>query len=85
VIENEINPQVWFGSRELAFTPKHFVLAKTKLSSESKTWILNKLSGRFSLVQCTDDFNEFILTGDNLRFPAFEDPAEAVLYELYWS
>lgn len=84
MIENEINPQVWFGSRELDFTPKHFVLAKTKLSIESKTWILNKLSGRFSLVQYTDDSTDFFITGDSC-FPAFEDPAEAVLYELYWS
>lgn len=84
MIEHEINPQVWFSNRELAFTPKHFVLTKTKLSSESKNWILNKLSGRFSLVQYLDDSTEFVLTGD-IWFPAFEDPAEAVLYELYWS
>lgn len=84
MIEHEINPQVWFGNRELTFTPKHFVLTKTKLSIESKTWIINKLSGRFSLVQYTDDSTDFILTGD-IWFPAFEDPAEAVLYELYWS
>jgi hypothetical protein len=84
-MDTTINPQVWFGIRELTFTPKHFVITKTKLSSESKTWILNKLSGRFSLVQYSDDADHpFVVTGDTW-FPAFEDPAEAVLYELYWS
>ncbi len=82
--EHEINPQLWFGTRELTHTPIHFTVAKTKLSPESKLWILNKLSGRFSSVQSVDDSTEFFITGDT-TYPAFEDPAEAVLYELYWS
>lgn len=82
--EHEINPQVWFGDRELPHTPKHFVVAKTLLTPESKLWITTKLSGRVSLVQCTDDSTDFFISSDGW-FPAFEDPAEAVLYELYWS
>lgn len=84
MIEHEINPQVWFGYRQLPYTPKHFVLAKTLLTPESKLWIITKLSGRVSIVQYTDDSTDFFITGDSY-FPAFEDPAEAVLYELYWS
>lgn len=80
----EINPQVWFGERELDYTPKHFVLTKTKLTSESKVWILTKLSGRFSSVQYVDESVNFSILGQDFC-PAFEDPAEAVLYELYWS
>ncbi len=81
--EHEINPQLWFGTRELTHTPIHFTVAKTRLTDESKLWILNKLSGRFSSVQNIDDTNNFFITDS--FFPAFEDPAEAVLYELYWS
>jgi len=84
MVEHEINLQAWFGTRELDHTPKHFIVAKTKLTDESKLWILNKLSGRFSSVQYVQDSNDYFILGDKL-FPAFEDPAEAVLYELYWS
>jgi hypothetical protein len=85
MIEHELNPQLWFGTRELEYIPKHFTLAKTALTSESKIWILNKLSGRFSIGNKIDDSStDFLLVSDTW-FPAFEDPAEAVLYELYWS
>ena len=43
-----INPLHWFSNREIEYTPKHFTLAKTPLTEESKLWILNTLIGRFS-------------------------------------
>ena len=83
----EILPSNWYSNRELDYTPKHFVISTTELTMESKIWILNKLSGRFSVVkwseQSDDDiFN--IFTDTNGR-PAFEDPRELVMYELTWS
>jgi len=42
-------------------------------------WIATTLNGRYSLVTMMDeDYQKF-------QVPAFEDPREAVLYELTWS
>jgi hypothetical protein len=82
--EYQIDPVSWFSERELKNTPKHFIVSKTHLTTESKIWILTKLKGRFSIViqeNDLDDFLVFSLSGN----PAFEDPKEAILYELRWS
>jgi hypothetical protein len=87
VIDIEILPSNWYANRELTYTPKHFVISSTPLTPESKIWILNKLSGRFSvvkLVEETDDTFLSIFSESNVR-PAFEDPKELVFYELTWS
>jgi hypothetical protein len=76
---NNINLHTWFVKRELDFCPLHFVPAKTPISDESLYWILEKLQGRFYLGKV--DFR-FLSEG---RHPFFEDPQEAVLYELTWS
>jgi hypothetical protein len=83
--EHEINPLIWFGERELTYTPKHFVSTNTPLTTESKLWIISKLSGRFSYINQINESSDYIMLSDSTYFPAFEDPAEAVLYELYWS
>jgi hypothetical protein len=44
-------------------------------------WILERLTGRFAIVLNNDGS---FLALDNL-YPAFEDPKEAVFYELTWS
>jgi len=86
---DELNPLVWFGTRELLYTPKHFTVASTSLTPESKIWILNNLKGRFSCVNHTDDYSSdsgISLFVDSIYGrPAFEDPAEATMYELKWS
>lgn len=85
---DELNPLAWFGQRELPFAPKHFILANTQLTVESKQWILNNLKGRFSCIHKpeTVELNNFFMVLDSpLGNPAFEDPAEATLYELKWS
>lgn len=76
-----INPQSWFGQRELNYCPKHFVKANAKLTDESRLWIFEKLSGRFfitnsSVVASIFDFDEIIY---------FEDPQEAMFYDIAWS
>lgn len=78
----EIDPVVWFADRQLPYPPVHFVTATTPLTEESKQWVLNKLHGRFSIVE-TYDF--FLLTTDSVGTISFEDPKEATLFELKWS
>jgi hypothetical protein len=82
--EYNVDPLSWYSDRQLSFTPKHFTVANTVLTQESKIWILNVLKGRFSIVSKEDEIDQlYILSFDGC--PAFEDPAEAVAYELYWS
>ena len=85
--EHQINPLTWFSERKLAFRPKHFVVVKTPITTESELWIYNNLTGRFCLEELSlnhsgnliDDFFGFD------KYPAFEDPKEAMLFELTWS
>lgn len=74
-----INIMTWYAEREMTYCPEHFVPTKTSITGDSMQWILEKCTGRFYLY------------GDDLSFlydkvcPYFEDPQEAVLYELTWS
>lgn len=79
--EYEIDPYIWFADREVEFLPKHFIISNTPLTQESKQWVLDKLKGRFAVVQN----NNFFLLEDDLGNIAFEDPSEATFYELKWS
>lgn len=83
----EIDPIIWFTEREvLTHTPKHFVRSATPITDESKSWILNNLKGRFCVTHIDDDSNfaGFVIT-TLYGYPAFEDPKEAIFYELKWS
>ena len=82
----KIDPVFWYSERMLNFTPRHFVVSKTPLSTKSFLWIINNLTGRFSVtmvIEDSDTFGPVIL--QDLGNPAFEDPKEAILYELTWS
>ena len=79
---DDIDPRLWFCERELAYPPKHFVKATTKVTEESKQWVLEKLRGRFAVTRNnTDFFSDMTCLGIIL----FEDPAEAMMFELKWS
>ena len=69
----DINLYTWFTNRELSFTPKHFVFSRATMTSESKEWVLERLTGRFSVAMTNGGFAI-----------AFEDPKEAMIYELTW-
>ena len=71
---DDINLETWFTERELSVNPKHFTKTSTPLTFESKAWILEKLHGRFS--KYSKSISE--------SCPAFEDPKEAVFYQLTW-
>lgn len=82
-----IDPAVWYIEREVFnHTPNHFVKVKTALTTESKAWILNNLKGRFATVHSDIYENsEFDLIVQSLYgYPAFEDPKEAIMFELTW-
>lgn len=79
-----LDPNSWFNERELDFTPCHFVVSNTKITRESKLWILENLRGRFSITTRPERINLSVLSQD-IPCPAFEDPKEAVIYELTWS
>lgn len=74
---DDINLYTWFVERELDFVPEHFVTSQTPITAESRAWILEKLTGRFSLKG-----TERTLAG---LLPSFEDPKELVFYELAWA
>lgn len=71
---DDINLHTWFVERELNFLPEHFILVKIPVEPEAREWIIEKLQGRYTIVSTFPDF-----------YPAFEDPKEAVLYQLSWS
>jgi len=77
-IEN-INLETWFTERELSVNPKHFTKTSTPLTPEAKVWILERLHGRFSTH--TERTGAWLVVSG---YPTFEDPKEAVFYELTW-
>jgi len=75
---DDINFDTWFIERELNMTPPHFTLTSTPITNESRIWVLEKLRGRFAIKPST-----FSSIGGPYQV-AFEDPKEAVFYELTW-
>lgn len=74
---DDINLHTWFMERELDFIPSHFVTSSTPLTDDAKRWILEKLTGRFSVTSSSNGFF-------GSYTPSFEDPKEALFYELTW-
>ena len=83
MIEYQLDPITWFSERELTYTPKHFIVTSHPCTPESKQWVLDKLNGRFSVTYPIISSNIYELI--NPSCIAFEDPQEAVFYELKWS
>ena len=81
---DDIDLPSWFGARKVPFVPPHFTRVRTTVTVESLNWIEDKLSGRYAIVNEVNKRNvwENLI---NIPTPAFEDPAEATLYELTWS
>ena len=83
--EYNVDPVTWYSERQLEYTPKHFVVTNTKLTEEARIWIISKLKGRFSILRKTEDSTDFLQIINFNGYPAFEDPKEAIAYELVWS
>lgn len=75
-----INLNTWYDGRQVDVCPKHFVRAQTELDEEKQFWVLEKLSGRFHI---KDNKTRNLFFYDRVIY--FEDPHEAVVYELTWS
>lgn len=85
MIEYKLDPITWFSERELTYTPKHFIITSHHCTEESKQWVLDKLSGRFSITYPTLGNNNNLIELLTPSCIAFEDPQEAIFYELKWS
>lgn len=72
----------WHTQRAVDFCPKHFIETKTPITDESYFWIVENLIGRFCLKR--ESFG-LRLNFEDTTYPCFEDPKEAILYELTWS
>lgn len=75
---NDINLNTWFMNREMDFVPEHFVKSKTAMTPEARDWILETLTGRFAVMHS-------IYSTIGAYSVAFEDPKEALFYELKWA
>lgn len=71
----DINLYTWFMERKVTPCPNHFTKTSTSMTDESKLWIYERLAGRFSF-----DTSTFFADSK----PSFEDPKEAMMYELAW-
>lgn len=82
-MNRETDPQKYFGTREIkGVIPKHFVKCQTNMSNESYVWVVKKFVGRFGV---SIDLNPSYLSFDSNHKIYFEDPKEAMIYELRWS
>jgi hypothetical protein len=82
MMDYELDPITWFSERELLYTPKHFVISSKPCTTESKQWVLDNLSGRFSLTYSVVQHNHLNIFYND--YIAFENPGDLVFYELKW-
>jgi hypothetical protein len=71
-----INLYTWFDQRQLDYCPKHFIKANAPAEDNNVQWVQEKLLGRYYIGTSNTFF-------DNVIY--FEDPSEAVFYDLTWS
>jgi hypothetical protein len=73
-----INLFTWFGDRKLDYLPTHFIKCNAPLNEDSTFWVYEVLKGRFYI-----DTHHTLFSDENSIY--FEDPQEAVMFELKWS
>lgn len=71
---SDVNYMIYFADRQLKFRPLHFTIANTAATTESLYWVVTNLQGRYSLEHVSNGLIEI----------AFENPSDALHYELYW-
>ena len=82
----DIDPLVWFGTRDVSPAPKHFIKTPTPTTSESLIWVITKLKGRYSLSTIVEDGTSVLILGNDIyQTIYFEEPADAMMYELRWA
>jgi len=81
----DINLDTWNTNRLLTDqVPNHFTIVRTPSTKENMHWILEKMHGRFSMVVNVNPNQDDFLSYYQKTY-AFEDPKEAVQFELTWS
>jgi hypothetical protein len=80
----ELDYNTWFTQRLLNAKPVHFVKANAPVTHKSMVWIYENLNGRFYVENPTRVEYDSSLP---LHTPtvSFEDPGEAMFYDLRWS
>jgi len=64
------------------YVPAHFVIATPSATEENLLWVYKSTKGRFAFVaHALPLMDVYIYDTDSY---AFEDPQEAILYELRW-
>jgi len=82
---DNINVDTWYQNRLIKdHIPNHFTMTRTIVTSDNLEWVLEKLHGRFSLAQNVNNDEMDFMSYYQKSF-AFEDPKEAVQFELTWS
>ena len=79
----EFDPLVWFSKREVDHIPRHFTKTNTPHSNEAYHWVITNLRGRYGIANCEVRNGSKFMEWVNYFY--FEDPAEAMMYELRWS
>jgi hypothetical protein len=74
----KIHPINWYTNRQLTLCPKHFIRCRAEVTTEAKFWVYENLIGRFYIG--SDERNLF-----DPDIIYFEDPQEAMMFELRWS
>jgi hypothetical protein len=80
----ELDPLVWFSNREVSYVPPHFTKTNTPHSDDAYRWVITTLRGRFGISSGRKEVTTKFST-DWVNYFYFEDPAEAMMYELRWS
>jgi hypothetical protein len=79
----EIDYNTWFTNRELKEKPIHFVQATAHATLERVIWVHENLRGRFCIHRKEpprlDSYFNIV------EVISFEDPAEAMFFDLRWS
>ena len=78
----ELSPLAWFGTREVDQVPHHFIKTSTLMTDENYIWVVAKLTGRYAIVTGDHDISNLFVSKTHIYF---EDPKEAMLFELRWS
>ena len=79
----ELDINTWFTERAVKDNPIHFVKADTPLNHSSLIWVLETLKGRYYIGE-ERSIND--LFGFNtVSYIYFEDPTEAMYFDLRWS
>lgn len=78
-----INLYTWFSERKLDFLPVHFIATNTFVDDDRHIWVLEKCTGRYYIGSRKDTDDWLSLLTESVIY--FEDPQEAVLYQLTWS